>query len=156
MKVKFIISSIVFILFFFLNAFAETSIKAEVDKTKISTEETLTYKITINASNKKLPAPQIPKFAGFNVISQAQSSTMSFAKANLKTIIVYAFILAPTDIGKFNIEPSSLRIKNKIYSTESFEIEVTQGKRKSRIPQKGKPPLPKETQPESEEPQVTL
>lgn len=138
---------IIFTFLFIASASADTSIKAEVDKPKLSTDETLTYKVTIASTDKKLPAPQIPNFEGFNVLSQVESSNMSFAKNEIKTTLIYEFILAPASAGKFKIDPSSIKIKNKAITTDSFEIEVTQGKIK---------PPPKQGQPESEEPQITL
>jgi len=148
-----LIFAAVFIFSFVALVSAETTIKAEVDKTTLTTDDTLTYKIVIASSEKKLPAPQIPKFEGFNIISQAQSSTVSFMKTELKTILVYAFILAPNDIGKFKIAPASIKVKDKIYTSDTFEIEISQGAKP--LPEE-KPALPEEIQPELEEPQVTL
>lgn len=109
---------------------AETLISAQVDKASITTDEALTYKITIESADKRLPAPTVPKFKGFDVISQAQSSNFSLGKGAVKAVMVYTFILAPREAGKFNIESVSLKIGNKTYSTPSFEIEVTPGKPK--------------------------
>lgn len=156
MQIRFIIFIAAFIFLFMANVFAQTSIKAEVDKTSLSTDEDLTYKTIITSSEKKLPSPQVPKFEGFDIVSQAQSSTISFVKSEIKTILVYVYILAPTNIGKFKIGPSTIKIENKTYSTDTFQIEVTQGKAKPKnLPEK-KLPLPEKPQPESEEPQVTL
>lgn len=137
-------------------AFAETSIKAEVDKKSITTDENVIYKLTITSTDKNIPQPQLPKFTGLAVISQAQSSSISLVKGGIKTILVYAFVLAPLDIGKFKIEPSLIKVKNKTCSTDTFEIEVTQGKRKPNPSQKEGLPLPEKPPSESEEPQVTL
>ena len=94
---------------------------------------------------------------GFKIISSAQSSTVSFIKGNLKTIFVYAFVLAPTDKGTFKIEPSSIKIKNETYSTGTLEIEVKQGKVKPKAEPEQEPSIPEETQPETEEqPQISL
>ena len=135
-------------------ALAETAIKAEVDNTRLTTDDTLTYKIIVTSSENKLPAVEAPKFEGFSIISQADSSTISFVKGNVKTILVYAFILAPAATGKFTIAPSTIRVKNITYSSEVFEIEVTQGKATPKtIPQEKEfSPL----QPGTEEPQFTL
>jgi hypothetical protein len=137
-----------------LNCFAQTCVKAEVDKTTLTQDETITYKLIITSSEDKLPQPEIAAFNGFDVISQAQSSTISFVKGTARTNLVYAFILAPTKAGKFKIGPSSIRIKNKTYSTDSFEVEV----KGEIIPErKPKQPIPGENQTESEEvPQYTL
>lgn len=135
----------IFVFVFTASASAETSIKAEVDKTNLTTDETLAYKIIITSTEKKLSTPQVSKFEGFNILSSAQSSTMSFLKNNIKTILVYAFILAPADTGKFKIGPATLKIKNETLSTDTFEIEVKQGKAQ-----------PKREESPSQEPQFTL
>jgi hypothetical protein len=156
MKFKLFISTILLIFFSAANAFGEISIKAEVDKTSISTDETLTYKLIITSTDNEAPEPEVPKFTGFDVISQAQSSTFSYLKTGPKTILVLAFILAPNDIGKFKIEPSVIKLKGKNYSTDSFEIEVTQGKAKPQVPPEERPSLPEKFQPESDQPKITL
>lgn len=157
MKNRFILS-IIFIFLFITTAFAVISIKAEVDKTSLSTDEILSYKITITSSDKKVPAPQIPKFNGFNVLSSAQSSTISFVEGKTKTILVHAFILTPTNIGKFKIEPSTIKIENKIYSTDGFEIEVTQSKKEPSTPSEKKiqPRTQPDTIPQTEEDQEKI
>ena len=149
MKIKSIFLLVLFFLSAVLPSFADTAIKAEVNKTSISTDDTVTYKLQITTSEKSLPSPTLPKFEGFQVITQAQSSDISWGKPQMKAAAVFEFVLAPAEAGKFKIEPSTLKVMGKTYSTESFEIEVTQGKQRPQIPQE-KP------QPESEEPQYTL
>lgn len=153
---KIITLSLIFIALFIAVAFAQTSIKAEVDKTSLAKDEVLTYKLIITSLENNIPTPQLPKFTGFKVISSAQSSSLTLTKGNVKTIVVYVFVLIPTDVGKLKIEPSSIKIKNETFSTEPFEIEAKQGKPKTEAEQK--PPLPEGTQPEEPEepPQVTL
>lgn len=137
---------------FLSTALAETEIKAEVDKAKLSTDEALSYKLTVTSSANRLPVPTLPKFAGFYLISQAQSSSISFEQAGVKSSLVYTFILAPQNSGKFKIEPTKITTEGKTYSSAEFEIEVTEGKAKPKSP----PVNPQETPPESDEPQVTL
>ena len=154
---KIIILSVIFTSLFIAKAFAQASIKAEVDKTTVTSDDIITYKLIITSSEKNIPKPQLPKFTGFKIISSAQSSTVSFIKGDVKTIVVYAFVLIPTDKGTFKIEPSSIKIKNETYSTGTLEIEVKQGKVKPKAEPEQKPPQPEETQPETEEqPQITL
>jgi hypothetical protein len=152
---KIILSIIIFILSFISWVFAETAIKAEINKTKLTTDQTLTYKIIITSDESKLPALSVPEFEGFNLVSSVQSQSLSFKPNNVKTTFIYTFVLAPTAIGKFKIQPSQIRIKNQIFSTQTFEIEVMQGKRKMQVPLQKKPIQPPEI-PESEEPQITL
>ena len=152
-----VIVTIFFVFLFITTALAQDfSIKAEVDKTSLAIGETLNYKITINYMGKEQAEPKIPKFEGFNVISSIQSSNMSFVKNNIQRNIVYIFILATLDIGKIKIEPSVIKIGNKTYSTDTFEIEVIPGKARPKTPLEQRPSRPEKIQPESEEPQITL
>lgn len=149
MKVKTNLFIILFSLLFTAGAFAETSIKAQVDKTGITTDDSLTYKLIIISSEKNIPVPAIPKFEGFNLVSQAQSSTISFAKGGTETHLVYVFILVPGEAGKIKIEPSKIKVGAVTYTSEQFEIEVTQGKVQPQIP-------PGQKQSEPETPKLTL
>ena len=154
MRNKFILG----LLFVFLAAsqvFAQTALKAEVDKKEITTDELLTYKLILSTSEKRVSLPSLPKFNGFIVISQAESSTVSFLKNGARTILVYAFILAPKEPGKFTIEPGTLKLKNSLISSESFEIEVKPGKLKPQPQPEEKLPTDK-PRIETERSQVTL
>lgn len=152
-------TKLILLLFFLFSSilpvFAETSIKAEVDKTSLTTDELLKYTITIVSSEKRLPSLLLPKFEGFDIVSSSQSTTMSFAKET-HTFIVSTIILVPTVIGKTKIAPFSINIKGKTYSTESFEIEVLPGKAKPAIPRKEKSAFPLLPEQDSEKPKVTL
>lgn len=151
MKPISILITILFILFGYTFAFAEISIKAQIDKTNITTDDNITYKVTIVSSEKNIPAPKLPEFKGFYLVTQAQSSSISFAKGNINASLVYTYILAPKEAGKFEIGPSTIKFKSKSYSSQTFEIEVKQGKAKLPAPPEQEP-----FQAESEEPQITL
>lgn len=154
MKKAFII--LIFSLFFICLAFAQTQIKSEVDKARISTDEALTYKLTIISSEKKITQPKFPEFKDFTILWQAESSTISFIKGGAKTTLVYTFLLAPKNTGKFTIGPARIESEGKTYTSEKFEVEVTAGKLKPKALPESKPLKPKKTLPESQEPQVTL
>jgi hypothetical protein len=137
-------------------AFADTSIKAEVDKTSITADEAIIYKLTVSSDERSLPEPKLPSFDGFAVAYSTQSSTMSFAKNSVRASVVYSLILAPQDTGKFSIEPAEVKVRGKTYSSQAFEIEVRQGARPIQPPQKQTPALPGKELPESKEPQISL
>ncbi|MFH1398206.1 MAG: BatD family protein [Candidatus Omnitrophota bacterium] len=145
------------------SAFAEISIKAEVDQASLTMNDILTYKIIITSSEKTLPRPEVFKFNGFNLISQAQSSTVSLVKSEVKTILVYVFILVPQSAGKFKIGPAVIKVKNKAISSQAFEIEVTPGpgETKTEKEPQGAQKDPGSLAPEShpgllDQPQITL
>ncbi len=137
-------------------AFADISIKAEVDKLSLTADDVLTYKLTVNSRERNIPQPEIPEFNGFDVVSQSQSSNISFGKGGIETTLIYIFILSPNDTDKFKIEPAAIKLNNKVYTTDSFEIAVSAGKIRPKAPKKPKSSLPQEPLPESGEPQITL
>lgn len=159
MKNKLIWWVILFVLSYATAASADASLKAEVDKLSLTTDEDLTYKLVITSSAKRIPQPKLPKFEGFVALSNARTSQISISSGTQKTLVVYVFILAPVKIGKLKIEPSQIEIAGKSYSSDAFEIEVKRGKPKPKpkAEPEQKPPMPEETQPETEEqPQITL
>jgi len=137
------------------SVFAETSLKAEVDKLKVATDEVLTYKVTVTSNDQLIPPVRFPAFSGFDLISQGQSQSVSLQKGGLDTSLAYSFILSPIAAGKIKIDPATLKIKDRVLSTNAFEIEVSLGKDKLRITPPNQPSLPKEPD-ESQEPQITL
>ncbi len=143
-----------FILLFFVlfkvAAYAETTIKAQVNKAKITTDEPLIYKIVISSDGKILPALELPKFENFSIASQGQSSSISFNMGKIITSLSYELILVPLKIGKITINPSQIKIGSQVYKSQSFEIEVSQGKNKLKIQPKSKSHSPNSVIPESE------
>ena len=156
MKPKLIFVAVLTALCTVTHVCAEEPVKAGVDKTKLTTDQTLTYTVRITITGKKIPELQLPSFKRFTVFSTAQSSSLSFEQDNVKTILAYSFILAPISAGKFTIEPSQVVLDKKTYSSEQFEIEVTQGKPKPLQPESQNPAFPQERLPESKEPQITI
>lgn len=157
MKLRGIILAVSLVLFLLAPARAEISLKAEVDKASIKKHEALTYKLTISSSEKNIPSPQLPKFEGFRIISQGQSSRLSFTKGQAERTIVYAFILVPVEAGRLKIEASSLKIKGQTILTDSFEIEVSLDAVKPQPKPEEQPSLPKEIpSEEQEQSQITL
>lgn len=146
---RIILSWLIFVLLFTVNAFAEVSIKAQVNKIDISADETITYKCVVNADvQEKIPDPKLPAFEGFDVLSRIQSSNISLGKGKAKVEVSFSFILLPNKSGKLKIEPASISLKNEVYTSEGFEINVSgEIKRK---------PAPKEIPVASGEPQFTL
>lgn len=125
---KKIAAALMILAFFFIgSASAQEKIMAEVDKAKASTDDEITYKLNIVSDKNNTSDPQLPDFKGFQVISQAQSTTVSFQKGRPDVLMTYVYILVPIAPGKFTIGPSSVKISGKSYSTRSFDIEVTQG-----------------------------
>ena len=156
MKVRFILFILLFILISTADTRAETAIRAEVEKTSITTDETIAYKLMITSSEKKIPQPKLPEFNEFTVLSRAETSEISISKGKQETFVVYVFIIAPTKIGRLKIAPAQIQIEKNTFSSQSFEIEVTQGKKQTQ-PESGEDQVrPKEVPQEPGQPKITL
>jgi hypothetical protein len=161
-------NALVLIIFIFCAqaaVFADTSIKAEVDKTEITSDELLTYKVTVASTEKNIPSPSIPKFKSFSIVSQAQSSSVSVKQGGMQTVLVFAFILLPKETGKIKIDPAQVTVQGKVYSSQACQIEVKQGVPRIQPGKKTKIPLPEEPDgqeepgpeiPESGQPQYNI
>ncbi|MCM8801147.1 MAG: BatD family protein [Candidatus Omnitrophica bacterium] len=115
---------LIFILLIIPSVFAEFSIKAEIDKQRIFLDDLLTYKVILSSDESKIPSVRLPDFSGFEIISQAQSSSVSFTSKGPNSTIIYTVILSPRRSGRFKVEPSRVNLKGRLYTTDSFEIEV--------------------------------
>jgi hypothetical protein len=124
---------------------ADTTVKAEIEKTSLTTDELLTYKLIIASTEKNIPYPGLPDFKDWAIISQAQSSTVSLQKAGTQTVLVYAFILLPKKAGKLKIGPAKVTVKGQNFSSENFEIEVKPGN--ASLPEEPEPDIPESDQP---------
>jgi len=153
-KITFI--ALIFLCLFVALAYAGTSIKAEVTKPKLSADEAFIYRLTIATTEKKLPLPELPSFENFNLLSQAQSSTMSYAKNEIITTLIYEFYLAPTAAGQFIIKPSSIKINDSKVFTATFEIEVTPGSNQLPVSSGQKSTSPVKEVSESAGPRINL
>jgi len=155
-KYRILLFIIIFIFLPLVYIYADTSIKAQVDKVNLTTDDGLVYKITISSDQKRLPVPEFPKFEGFKVISKGQSSNISFSQGVIKTGLSYEFILMPLKTGKLNIPAAKIKIGSEIYSSQAFELNVTKGKIQLKPNLKEIPDQPDKSIPESLSPKVTL
>lgn len=114
-----------FVFFFYAIAVAQTSIQAEVDKTELAMDEQVTYTLIIVTTEQEISVPAVSKFSGFKIISQVNSSSVSFDKDVMKSTVVYAFVLKPRKVGIFIIGPSTVKAGNEELATRSFVIEVS-------------------------------
>ena len=136
---------------------APTEIKAEVDKARIAANEHLTYKLVITSSEKKLPTPALPDFKGFTIVSQAESSTVSYVKGSVRLMFVYVFILAPSAQGPLTIAPATITVGGRTYSSASFTIEVGAPKAPGDAGPESCPlEFPEEKEPDFSGPRITL
>ncbi len=108
-----------------LNAFAEEiKLIASVDKTVLTTIDTLNITLTVKGSTNT-PQPTLPDFQGLdlifgpNISSQTTivNGAVSFSKG-------FSYVLKPKSPGKFTIGEFTLNHKGKIYKSNTITINV--------------------------------
>jgi hypothetical protein len=135
------------------SCFAETTIKAELDKQSVSLDETVTYKVTVISTERQVPPPAFPDLGKrLAVLSQVQSSRVSFTAGGLKTMLVYVFVLLPREAGTTEIGPSAITVNGKKITSEKFTLEVKPGSGERRAPRQvpsapppARKPLPRDS-----------
>ena len=120
------------LLFFFLMmafpAFAqEPPITAQVDRSQITTDDTITLQVTVNSDQTNLSQPALPALEGFQVLSSSSSSQISIINNVVSSQVIYTYRLQPINAGILTIPPISVTLNGSTYSTDPISIEVSQG-----------------------------
>jgi hypothetical protein len=102
-------------------------ISAEVDRTTLSTDEVLTLTVRLNDSAMSVPRPTLPSLQGFNVLGSSTSSQISVINGSMSSQVIYAYRLQPYAKGDLVIEPISVTLDGRTYSTDPIAVHVTQG-----------------------------
>ena len=106
-------------------------ITATVDRTNLSTDETLTLTVAIHGSGE-IPFPSLPHFSDFDVVGQRESSRMSTRNQQTSTEVVYWYTLRPIRPGRATIGAFTVTVDGQTFNTDPIIIEVSQGSARPR------------------------
>ena len=101
-------------------------ITATVDRTNLSTDETLTLTVVIHGSGE-IPPPSLPHLSEFDVDGRSRSSQISTRNQQTSTEVVYRYTLRPIRPGRATIGAFSVTVNGRTFATDPIEIEVSQG-----------------------------
>jgi hypothetical protein len=105
----------------------DIQLTATVDRTSISTDQTLTLQVTLAGTFRNADKPQLPPLEGFAVVGTSQSSQFSFVNGQLSSKVVFTYRLQPTKTGKLTIPSITVQMRGQTYQTDPIAVEVTQG-----------------------------
>lgn len=100
---------------------------ASVNRTAISTDDTLTLQLTLAGTFSGANQPQLPPLEGFAVVGTSQSSQFSVVNGKTSSQVVFTYRLQPTQIGTLTIPAIPIQMGGQTYQTDPITIEVTQG-----------------------------
>jgi hypothetical protein len=110
-----------------VHAQVDASLTAEVDRTELSTDDTLNLTLTLQTPDGSSPRLMLPAIDGFRVAGTSMSTQLSSVKGAMRSSTTYAYRLQPTSAGTFRIPTLSLDWNGQTLTTEAIEITVTQG-----------------------------
>ena len=102
-------------------------ITASVDRTRLSTDETLTLAVTLNTDVPNPPNPTLPSLEGFTIVGSGSSSQISIVNGTMSSQLIYSYRLQPYATGDLVIDPISVTLNGQTFTTEPIMVQVTQG-----------------------------
>lgn len=113
------------------DAFAEASLTASVDRTKITIDEQVNLSITANGGTPS--EPDIPYNKELEFTPRGTSSQMQITNGSFTSSETYNYQVNPKNTGKLTIPPISSVIDGKKYTTQPIVIEVINAEEKSSV-----------------------
>lgn len=110
----------------------EISVTAEVNRTRVTIDETLILTISVSGSDLgDVPKPELPDMPSFSVIGSTSSSSTSFNLVNGKLSssrsVRFIYQLKPRKTGTLVIDSAELTYDGITHETTPISIEVAQG-----------------------------
>lgn len=102
-------------------------ITASVDRTQLTTDDTLVLTVSVNADTFNPPSPLLPALNGLAIVGSSSSSQISIINGTMSAQVVYSYRLQPFEAGEWVIEPVSVTINGQSHSTQPITIQVTPG-----------------------------
>ena len=145
-KSKLIVVALVTLLLvgvFALPALAQSPVTAEVDRTRLSTDEALLLKVTIDSSAGQATQPVLPALDGFELLGSSSGTQISIVNGDMNMQATYSYSLHPTQAGQIVLNPVTVQIDGQVYSTQPIMIEVSQRTGQAQpAPNQGIPAMP--------------
>ena len=101
-------------------------VSTEVDRTELSTDETVTLTVFVDAAGFVLP-PSVAGIDGFVLISRGTTSRTTVINGEITTNVFYNFVLQPTRTGTLTIGAVTVVVDGKAHTTDPITVEVTRG-----------------------------
>jgi len=105
----------------------DVSFTASVDRTSVTSDETVTLELTLSGAFRASDQPQIPPLEGFAVVGTSQSSQFSMVNGTVSTRVSFVYRLQPTGTGTLTVPAIPITVGGRTYRTQPIIVEVTQG-----------------------------
>lgn len=108
---------------------SDNPIRAQVDRTNVSTDDILTLSVIVELGGINGTVPQVipPVLDGFDLLSTSTATQMSIINGAMSAVMVHTYQLRPTRADTLTIPPFSIDINGQTYTTDPITVQVTPG-----------------------------
>ncbi len=99
-----------------------------VDREDVSTDDVLLLEIVVDVDSGTTPAPILPSFEDFALMSSSTSSQLNIVGGQARSRVTYRYELQPLRFGMLAIEPVRLEWEGTTYTSSAIPIRVTPGR----------------------------
>jgi hypothetical protein len=99
-----------------------------VDREDVTTDDVLRLEIVVEVDSGTTPAPTLPSFEDFDLLSSSTASQMNIVGGQYRSRVTYQYQLQPQRFGMLVIEPVRLEWEGKTYASPPIPIRVSPGR----------------------------
>jgi len=126
-KIVIAIVTVFLIGLFALPAMAQSPVRAEVDRTDITSDDVLILSIIIEDANGNANEPQFEAMDDFAAQGRSSSTQLSIINGQRSRQTIYQYSLIPTKLGTVTVPAAHVTVDGNAYVTDSIYVNVTQG-----------------------------
>ncbi len=105
----------------------DITLTATVDRTTLTTDQTLTLQLTLAGKFRNAERPALPALEGFAVTGSSQSSHFSLINGKMSSQVVFTYRLQPLQTGTLTIPAVPITMGGQTYQSQPVTVEVTAG-----------------------------
>jgi hypothetical protein len=105
----------------------DLSLSAEVDRTTLTMNDTLTLQLTLSGGRGGGAQPQLPAIPGFRATFAGQSQNINYMNGHVSSQVQFTFALAPLSPGEHVIPAISMTVNGHPLSTQPIPVTVLSG-----------------------------
>jgi hypothetical protein len=100
-------------------------ISAEVDRTTLTTNDTVQLTVTVTGSGSTRP-PEMASLTDFDVLRSNISTNISITNGNMQSQVIYQYLLQPLRAGTLTIPAVSVSLQGQTYNTDPISLAVSE------------------------------
>ena len=116
----------------------EPPVSAQVDRTELSTGETLRLTVVVQGTGGAR-APVLPPLDAFDIVGRSTASSITIINGKASGEVTYIYSLLPVEAGTLTIDSISVDIDGVTHTTEPIQLQVTLGAASPRAQSSGGP-----------------